>query len=194
MRAVAFAEREVELTALAKDKQAEIRAAEDSVAAISGGMPVKDFIKLQPLEEADTTIAEKEALIASLKEADAIARKQGLSEYSEVAEPTEMLDALSTDIDALGDEAEAILSKHFSRHSMTQKGQAWVGEGLSYVADDNCPLCGRGEFEGLPLIQAYRGLFSDKYQALRERVIQLSDEELDRSFGSSARTMIFPAV
>lgn len=187
---VSFAEREAELTALAKDKQAEIRAAEEAIAAVAGAMPVKDFLKLQSLEDADKTIADKEALIASLKVSDSIANKAKLTEHAEIAVPDGILGILETDIDALGDAAEKTMAKHFARHGMEQRGQAWVGEGLSYVADDTCPLCGRGDFEGLPLIQAYRGLFSEKYQELRGRVVELSGPNLDETFGSSARTVI----
>ena len=47
-----------------------------------------------------------------------------------------------------------------------------------------CPFCGQG-IDGLPLIAAYRAIFSDRYQALRNDIASMRDEIADQ-FGEGA--------
>ena len=186
-KGVALAEREVELTNLANDTQKEIRNAEESIEAISGSMSAKKFTKLSFLPDAEKTIADKVALIESLKVADIIVSKNMLEKYQELTVPLEILDVLATNINDLGDKSEATLKNHMNNHNMKAKGQAWVQEGLSYVVDDMCPLCGRSPFNELSLVQAFRSLLSENYQKLQSLVKGYRDTNLDREFGSLAR-------
>ena len=41
--------------------------------------------------------------------------------------------------------------------------------GNEYAAGDNCPFCGQ-DIKGLPLIAAFRAIFSDRYKALGEEI------------------------
>lgn len=189
-RGTELADKEAKLTKLVKDKQAEIREAEQSLKSVAGGIPLKNYIELDMLEDPEKSIADKTSLIEALKVSDTIASTRKLDEHGEISIPSTILDVLATNIDTLGDKAEALLTKHIQDHSMEKKGQAWVEEGLSYVVGDTCPLCGRSSLEDLPLIQAFRGLLGDEYQNLRSRLENYKNLELDRDFGHVARTAI----
>ena len=185
-----LAEEEANLSELAKEKQAKIREAEKMLESVAKGMSLKNYIELEILEDPEKSIADKTALIESLKVSDSIASKKKLDEYDEISIPSEILSVLATDIDTLSDKAEATLKKHFEQHSMEEKGQAWVEEGLSYVVDDTCPLCGRSPLKDLPLIQAFRGLLGEQYQKLRTQVQNFKNFELDKAYGTTLRTAI----
>jgi wobble nucleotide-excising tRNase len=52
---------------------------------------------------------------------------------------------------------------------MPADGGSWIADGIEYAAGDNCPLCGQ-DIKGLPLIAAFRAIFSDRYKALGEEI------------------------
>src|SRR5437867_2722081 len=60
-------------------------------------------------------------------------------------------------------------------HSMQGKGEAWLSEGLRYIAEEECPFCGQ-DLASVELIQAYASFFSKEYHALRDEVTRLSGQ------------------
>src|SRR5580700_5641224 len=48
-------------------------------------------------------------------------------------------------------------------------GGNWIAAGLALDDGDTCPYCGQ-DIRGLPLINAYRAVFSDGYKALRSDI------------------------
>ena len=61
---------------------------------------------------------------------------------------------------------------------------SWLAKGLSHADGGDCPFCGQ-DIRGLPLLDAYRAVFSDRYEALRNEISEMR-EELDEQFGASA--------
>src|SRR5690606_17032202 len=59
---------------------------------------------------------------------------------------------------------EQRLSEHLAAHDMTASGGNWIADGLGH-AGDTCPFCGQAIRE-LPLIAAFRAVFSERYKAL----------------------------
>ena len=86
------------------------------------------------------------------------------------ADPAEGLtDLLARSIDNIGKDAERRLDEHLKAHGMPADGGSWIADGIEYAAGDNCPFCGQ-DIKGLPLIAAFRAIFSDRYKALGEEI------------------------
>ncbi len=67
---------------------------------------------------------------------------------------------------------------------MTERGESWLAEGMPYTTDDTCPFCGQS-LQGLPLIAAYRAVFSEGYSTLRADIATLR-HDIDQAFGAAA--------
>ena len=77
------------------------------------------------------------------------------------------------------------VAAHLAAHQMTDHGgEAWLSEGMPFIADEKCPFCGQG-LQGLPLISAYRSLFSDAYDHLKTDIAALR-ATVERDFGDKA--------
>lgn len=189
-KGVSLAEREAALNESAKAKQTQIKTAERGLEARCNPISVKDYMALGEDDEIDAKIADKTKLIGSLEVAEEIRSKPLLAKYETVELSSTVLETLRENLESLGDDAETLLNDHLKKHNMEARGQAWLGRGLEYIEDDECPLCGRGELSSLPLIAAYRGLFSEGYQSLKKRTEALKPDHIETVFGSAARTAV----
>ena len=187
---VMLAERERELTENARAKQVEIRTVEKSLEVICDGMQLKAFLKLDQQDDINDLIAEQKTLVSSLKVADEINKYSALDGYSSIAIDEGLISTLNESLDSVGDHAENLLKEHFTKHNMGEDGQLWIDDGLAFIEQDACPFCGRDELEALPIIQAYRVLFSEAYESLKSRADNLVASYVEPVVGSDARTKI----
>ena len=67
---------------------------------------------------------------------------------------------------------------------MEADGGNWIAKGLDHADRGTCPFCGQ-DIQGLPLITAYRAVFSDRYNALRDDITALRSE-IAEQFGDGA--------
>jgi len=190
---VALAEQEQRLAEESRGKQAELTAAEKAVQAfVPQGMRLASFITLQPDSDIDTKIIAQQRLIESLRQADAIRTRAALSVLSISMTHSELEPLLAKSIEGIAADAEARLVAHLDRHQMSEGGEQWVAEGVGYIVDDQCPFCGRGGLGALPLVQAYRTLFSDLYRGLQSEIGQVSqavDDDLGERAQGTVRTL-----
>jgi len=106
--------------------------------------------------------------------------------------PSAFAELLAKTFTNVSADAERRVTEHISQHAMQARGEAWLTEGLQYVASDECPFCGQG-LAGLDLIQAYRSYFSKEYHALRTEVTELSSE-VGSALGDRATAAIAQTV
>jgi len=187
---VELAEKEKELTEKLKAKQSEIKLVEKSLIALSRGMPTNEFLVLENDATIDEKIGTQNSLLKSLAIAEEIKAHSILEEYDEVNVSPEAIEILNTDIDSIGGDAEAALSQHFQNHGMSDTGQTWVSQGVSFIQNDSCPFCARSDLGQLSIVKAYRELFSDSYENLKSKVNDLKPRYIDPVFGSKARTSV----
>jgi wobble nucleotide-excising tRNase len=76
------------------------------------------------------------------------------------------------------------VAAHLAAHKMTDHGEAWLAEGTPFIAAGKCPYCGQS-LEGLPLIAAYRSLFSKAYNQLKTDIAALR-ATVEQDFGDKA--------
>ena len=67
------------------------------------------------------------------------------------------------------------------QHGMDATRGNWIAEGLTHDDDSTCPFCGQS-IRGLPLIRAYRSVFSQRYKELRDEIGAMSDR-IHKLFG-----------
>jgi wobble nucleotide-excising tRNase len=72
---------------------------------------------------------------------------------------------------------------------MLEGGQRWVAEGVQYDTGDDCPFCGRDGAAALPLVQAFRALFSEAYAALQTTITN-ARENMNGAIGEGPRGRI----
>jgi len=192
---VALAQQEQRLAEASRSKQAELTAAERAAQAfVPQGMRLAAFIALQPDPDIDNKITAQQALMESLRQADVIRTRASLSPLALSTTHAEELELLlAKSIEGVAGDAEARLMAHLERHRMSEGGQQWIAEGVGYIVEDECPFCARRGLEDLPLVQAYRALFSDIYRGLQSEIVQASrlvDTDLGERAQGAARTLV----
>ncbi len=167
---VRLANRLDELARLIRDKNAEIQRAEASVREhIVGEMPVREFVNLREAEDVDAKIAAKAMEIESLRAANEIRDKQPLSELILPDIPfDDVVNLLARTLEGVSAEAERRVREHI-RRCMDERGETWIEQGVEYIRGDHCPFCGQS-LEGVDLIAAYRGYFSQAYADLKREI------------------------
>ena len=184
---VGLAEQEVELAEEARAKQAEVTAAERAAQAYAPRtMLLRDFIDLQHDPNVSEKIEAKQRSIEALRQAEAIRIRAPLTSLSLPSIPLELGPLLARSIEGIAADAETRLTAHVERHGMQANGERWISEGMAYVAEDECPFCGRGGIAELQLFQAFRTLFSEAYSQLQADINSVR-EETERCCGDAAR-------
>jgi wobble nucleotide-excising tRNase len=181
---VALAERDAELAAASRTKTGEISAAARALLPyLSKGIAVEKFIALAPDDQIDAKIASQQQTIRGLQQADAIKNRASLSEFALPRIPETFEPLLARTIDDVAQDAEQIVSDHIADHGMSDGGGNWIAEGLEH-AGNSCPFCGQ-DIEGLPLIAAFRAVFSSRYMDIGAS-IQSMKSALGQGFGDGA--------
>ena len=138
-------------------------------------MAPEAFIELPENEQIDAAIAEKEQELQAVKRGASLQVRVGLTSITAPVFPAAFAQLLAKNFAGTSTDVERRIAEHVARHQMETQGEAWLTDGLKYVAFEECPFCGQ-EIGGLDLIQAYRSFFSEEYHALRGEVNALSGE------------------
>lgn len=148
------------------------------------GMSADDFVALAEDHHIDAKIAAKESELEAAKKADQIEQREGLNTASLPELPGDLSAALSKTIEGIARDAEHQVADHIRAHDMMEAGEPWLGKGLTYLAEDNCPFCGQS-LEGIALIDAYKAYFSEAYHGLKDEIAALAGE-VEELFGERA--------
>jgi wobble nucleotide-excising tRNase len=173
-----------DLDAASRTKSTDIR---ETLAAVQSlvpqGLAVEVFLTFQEDPAIDAKIVEKERELQAVKEADQIKGRAALSEMVLPAFPVRFETLLGKTIGGIAADAERRVAAQIETHTMHDRGETWLSEGLAYIQDNACPFCGR-DLNGVAamLIGAYKAYFSEAYNALRIEIATLR-EEIENGFG-----------
>ena len=162
---VKLAAQDADLAAESRAKTGEISTAGKAVQPhVPASMKLDAFIALPETPDIAVQIEAQARTVDALRQAGALRARPALSEFAIPALPEDFTGLLARTIDDIAQDAEQQLSAHLAAHGMTASGGNWIADGLGH-ADDTCPFCGQ-DIRGLPLIAAFRAVFSERYEAL----------------------------
>ena len=171
-----------DLDAQIRTKNTEIREATAAIQRhVPQGIPIETFLGLPEDPDIDANLAARERELQAVKQADAIRQRALLSKITLPELPASFADLLGKTLEGVAAEAERLVSEHFARHEMTERGEPWLSEGLHYIRNENCPFCAQS-LAGVPLIEAYKAFFSEAYHALRDEIDALA-RDIEADFG-----------
>lgn len=141
---VALAQDEERLALESRDKQSEARTAERVVEALlPQGIQIEDFLKLPADPEIDARMAAQEQAVAAARQASQIKARAVLKTIAAPPLPARFADVLAKTLEGIAEGAEEKIAAHLASHGMAAGGQAWLAQGIAYVASDACPFCAR---------------------------------------------------
>ena len=182
---VRLAEKETILAGQSREKTGKITTVDDAIRPhIPAGMGFPAFLALPTDPKIDARIREQERAVEAIRQAQQINDRQPLSEIRLPSLPNELAALLARTIDDIAQDAETRLAEHLAAHAMEMNGGNWIAEGLEHANDETCPFCGQ-DIGSLPLIAAYRAVFSDRYKALRSGITAMRGQLAER-FGDGA--------
>ena len=184
-KGVRLAEKDTRLAAQSREKTGEISAAARAIQShIPAGMNLNQFIALAADLDIDARIAEQERTVEAVRQAKQINERPALSEIAIPTLPADFAGLLARTIDDIAQDAETRLAEHLAAHDMEADGGNWIAKGLDHADRGTCPFCGQ-DIHDLPLISAYRVVFSDRYKALRDDITALRTQ-IAEQFGDGA--------
>ncbi len=167
---VTLAEQDAALAAESRAKTQDITAAARSIQPhVPTGMTVEAFTALPAAADIDAHIAQQEQTIAAIRQSATINARAPLTEIPALALDDGFEALLAKTVDDVAQDAETRLADHLADHGMVAEGGVWIADGMEHATGDTCPFCGQ-DIQGLPLIAAYRAVFSDRYNALKEEI------------------------
>lgn len=182
---VRLAQEDTRLAMESREKTGQITTAAAGIQPhVPAGMTLAQFIAVAADPEIDAKIAEQEVNVEAVRQAKQIGERPTLSEITIPTMPANVGDLLSRTIDDIANDAETRLATHLSAHGMDEGGQNWIVNGLSHADHGTCPFCGQN-IQDLPLIAAYRAVFSDAYKALRDEAVVMRTD-IAQQFGDAA--------
>lgn len=131
-------------------------------------MSLDEFLNLLQDERVDERIRQAQDNINALNRLAEVQAAAELGPLSLPEIPTEFAGLMSRRLEDLVEGAEHLVRTHL-RERTAGATEKWASDGFGYVRDESCPFCGQS-LEGLDLIQAYRGYFSEQYRSLRNEV------------------------
>ncbi len=160
-----LAAQDADLAAESRAKTGEISTAGKAVQPhVPAGMKLDAFIALPETADIAAQIEAQTRSVNALRQAGVLRARGPLSEFAIPALPADFTGLLARTIDDIAQDAEQRLSAHLAAHGMTASGGNWIADGLGHAVD-TCPFCGQ-YIRGLPLIAAFRAVFSERYEAL----------------------------
>lgn len=180
---VLLAEKEAELSQNSRTKTTEITKAVQVIQPHTGGIKLEDFIALKNIDDIDQKITTQDVTLTTIREAAAIKARTDFTKLVIPALPVGFNDLLVKTIDDIAKDAELQIQKHFTAHNMATTGAAWVVLSIDH-ADNSCPFCGQ-DIQQLPLIAAYKSVFSEKYKSLRQTISNMKGA-IDQAFDEAA--------
>lgn len=180
---VQLADQEASLAADSRAKTTEISNLDRTLKThLPSGMKLDVFMDLPKLDDIEEQIATAEAKLKTVGEAATIKAKSAMKTFDIPVVPSELADVLALTIDDIAEDAERQITDHFAAHGMDAIGARWITEGLEHAAE-SCPFCAQN-LKGLPLVSAYKSVFSDTYRSLHGRVNALR-HKVDLEFGQT---------
>jgi wobble nucleotide-excising tRNase len=180
---VKLAADDAELAAASRAKTNEIGAASKTIQPhVPTGMKLEAFLGLPATTDIETHVVEQERTIEALRQAGAIRDRAPLSPFTLPVLSEGLAALLSRTIDEIAQDAERLLADHLAAHEMTAGGGNWVATGLEH-AEETCPFCGQ-DIRGLPLIAAFRAVFSAQYKTLVADIATMKNT-VSQAFGDA---------
>lgn len=172
---------------------ADIRTKRDSLSVIvPSGTTLEEYLAWQTIEDIEVKINQKKAEIDNLQrildKATEIQSKGILEKINLPAFPTCFLTLLSKKLSDVVVDAEARVRQQIKDHSMENRGETWLSQGLDFVVDNKCPFCGQS-ITANELIYAYRSHFNVAYKELKQEVAQLS-QKISNKIGETSLNTI----
>lgn len=169
---VALKKQVEQLSQSIKEQTAIRTAAEKTLGALAPPYTIKDFVALQPAQDAHEQIDALRKRIEAAKSAQQLGARQSPA----------LLQLLQFDVHGafslLGktlayveQSAEAEVKEHLAKHAHPGI-EAWVSGGQAYATEDDCPFCGQA-IGGRSLIKAYQSYFNAAYEGLKADVAAL---------------------
>jgi wobble nucleotide-excising tRNase len=184
-KGVALADEDTALATQSREKTAEITSAQRAIQPhIPRGMTLEAFALLPQQTDIDRLIAEQQKTVEGIREAATIKARPAFSEFPVPELPKQFAALLARSIDDIATGAELVVAEHLKAHGMPADGGSWIAEAVDYAKDDSCPFCGQG-IKGLPLIAAYRAIFSDRYKELRSEITDML-QAMEKTLGDAA--------
>lgn len=166
---VKLAAQDADLATQSRAKTGEISTASKAVQPhVPAGMKLDAFIALPETVDIAAQIEMQARSVDALRQAGALRARPALSEFTVPALPEDFTGLLTRTIDDIAQDAEQRLSRHLAAHRMAAGSGNWIADGLGHAAD-TCPFCGQ-DIKGLPLIAAFRIVFSERYKALASEI------------------------
>jgi wobble nucleotide-excising tRNase len=188
---VKLATEDARLAAESRGKTGDITTAGKAIQPhIPAGMKLADFLALPVEAGIEAQIMEHERNVEAVRQAGAIRDRSALAEYAIPAIPAGFADLLSRTIDDIAQDAERSLTEHLAAHGMTSGGGNWLAVGIDH-AGDTCPFCGQ-DIQGLPLLAAFRAVFSASFKALAADIAAMKARISD-AFGEAALSRLATA-
>ena len=181
---VRLAEEDTSLARKSRDKTGEITTSAAAIKPhVPEGMSRDAFLALAADPEIDARIAEQDRTVKAVRQAQEINNRPLLSELPVPSLPDDFVALLGRTIDHIARDAESRVAKHLADHAMEADGGNWIAERLENAEGESCPFCGQ-DIKGLPLIAAYRSVFSDRYTDLRNEISAMRSQITER-FGDA---------
>ena len=182
---VRLAEEDERLAKLSRGKTSEITAAGEAIQPyIPAGIALDAFLDLLADPAIDARIAEQERTVEAIRQAQEINDRLPLSEITVPSLPDRLSALLAQTIDDIAQDAEIRVAEHLAAHGMEAEGGSWIAERLEHADGESCPFCGQ-DIRGLPLITAYRAVFSDRHKELCNE-IEAMRKQVFEQFGDGA--------
>ncbi|QQN62328.1 AAA family ATPase [Bradyrhizobium diazoefficiens] len=181
---VKLATKDAELSGASRNLTAEITSSTKGLQPfLASGMKVDEFLAMAPDANIDVQIEAQQTQVTALQQAETLKKRAQLDELPVPAVPDGLAALLQTTFDDIAADAEALVERHLAAHGMSEGGGNWISSGLDHAAD-NCPFCGQS-IEGLPLVAAFKAIFSERYKNLRAEIIGFR-ETVARQLGEAA--------
>ncbi|RUV67801.1 hypothetical protein EOA78_28995, partial [Mesorhizobium sp. M5C.F.Cr.IN.023.01.1.1] len=181
---VKLATQEADLAAGSRAKTGEISTAGKAVQPhVPTSMKLEAFIALPETVDIAAQIEAQTRSVDALRQAGALRARPALSEFIIPSLPEDFTGLLARTIDDIAQDAEQRLSAHLAARGMAASGGNWIADGLSHAVD-TCPFCGQ-DIQGLPLIAAFRAVFSERYKALTREIAAMK-AGVERDMGDAA--------
>lgn len=182
---VSLAEEEAQLSSDGRAKAGEISATTKRIQPfVPTDMKLVQFIDLNADPEIDSKIRDQQRALEAVRRAGQIAARSSLSEIHLPILPDAFGTLLTKTLEDVAANAEQQLANQLISMGMKTGGATWIAEGLAHVSDDRCPFCGQ-DIKELPLISAYRAVFSASYKALKTDVAEMKTT-VSQLFGEGA--------
>lgn len=157
------------------------------------GVGFEEFEKLPAIGNIEAVIAETGGKLKAARESDAIAKRSQTRPVPIPELAVDLEQILASGLEGVSKDATRLVEEQLAKHVFAEHGRNWIADGLGHPSeDDECPFCGQ-HTEGIALMDAYKGYFSESYARLRSDVEHMSTL-LERSFGEASRVRLDAAV